>query len=90
MRILFAGDEHPYSAYALKEVVRLAMNTWADVTLLGVLPELPPGEEGESPPLAPYSSPASSPTALPGGFPGELEKRNPLMPPRNASLNGCP
>jgi nucleotide-binding universal stress UspA family protein len=38
MKILFAGDEQPYSAYALKEVVRLAMNTWADVTLLAVSP----------------------------------------------------
>jgi nucleotide-binding universal stress UspA family protein len=36
MKILFAGDEHPYSAFALKEVMRLAMNTWADVTLLAV------------------------------------------------------
>ena len=36
MKILFAGDEHPYSAYALNEVVRLATNTWADVTLLAV------------------------------------------------------
>ncbi len=36
MRILFAGDENPYSAFALKELIRLAMNTWADVTLLGV------------------------------------------------------
>jgi nucleotide-binding universal stress UspA family protein len=38
MKILFAGDEHPYSAYALKEVIRLALNTWADVTLLAVSP----------------------------------------------------
>ncbi len=36
MRILFAGNEHPYSAYALKETIRLAKNTWADVTLLGI------------------------------------------------------
>jgi nucleotide-binding universal stress UspA family protein len=36
MKILFAGDEYPYSAYALNEVVRLATNTWADVTLLAV------------------------------------------------------
>ena len=36
MRILFAGDEYPYSEYALKETIKLAMNTWADVTLLGV------------------------------------------------------
>jgi nucleotide-binding universal stress UspA family protein len=48
MRILFAGDEHPYSAYALKEAARLAMNTWADVTLLGVHPG-PPAGEGEAP-----------------------------------------
>jgi nucleotide-binding universal stress UspA family protein len=38
MRVLFAGDEQPYSAYALKEAARLARNTWADVTLLGVQP----------------------------------------------------
>ncbi len=36
MKILFAADEQPYSAYALKEVTRLALNTWADVTILGV------------------------------------------------------
>ncbi len=36
MRILFAGDEHPYSEFALNETMKLAMNTWADVTLLGV------------------------------------------------------
>jgi nucleotide-binding universal stress UspA family protein len=36
MRILFAGDEQPYSEYALKESAKLAMNTWADVTLLGL------------------------------------------------------
>jgi hypothetical protein len=39
MRVLFAGDEEHYSEYALKEVVRLATNTWADVTLLGVVAE---------------------------------------------------
>ncbi len=36
MRILFAGDEHGYSEYAIKETAKLAMNTWADITLLGV------------------------------------------------------
>lgn len=39
MRILFVGDEHPYSAYALKKVIELARHTWADVTLLGVCSE---------------------------------------------------
>jgi hypothetical protein len=34
---LFAGDEQHYSEFAMKEVVRLAMNTWADVTFLGVV-----------------------------------------------------
>ncbi len=36
MKILFAADEEAYSAYALKEVTRLALNTWADVTIMGV------------------------------------------------------
>ncbi len=35
MRILFAGDEYPNSEYALKETIKLAMNTWADMTLAG-------------------------------------------------------
>ena len=35
MNILFVGDEQPYSEFALNEVIRLAINTWADVTLLG-------------------------------------------------------
>ncbi|HMK34792.1 MAG TPA: universal stress protein [Desulfomonilaceae bacterium] len=42
MRILFAGDRHPYSEYALKETMKLAKNTWADVTLLGVEPASSP------------------------------------------------
>ncbi len=45
MRILFAGDEHPYSEYALKETVKLAMNTWADVTLLGISQATNPVED---------------------------------------------
>jgi nucleotide-binding universal stress UspA family protein len=36
MRILVAVDQHPYSAHVVKDVARLAGNTWADVTLLGV------------------------------------------------------
>jgi nucleotide-binding universal stress UspA family protein len=52
MKILFAGDEHPYSAYALQQVVRLAMNTWADVTLLAVSPAEAAAKPGESQPLA--------------------------------------
>jgi nucleotide-binding universal stress UspA family protein len=36
MRILFAADEQPYSAFALTELTKLAMNTLADVTILGV------------------------------------------------------
>ncbi len=42
MRILFAGDRHPYSEYALKETIKLAKNTWADVTLLGIEPASSP------------------------------------------------
>jgi nucleotide-binding universal stress UspA family protein len=58
MKILFAGDEQPYSAYALKEVLRLALNTWADVTLLAVSPGSPvqepegPGAVASDQPLA--------------------------------------
>ena len=36
MRILVALDTNPYSKYVVHEVAKLAMNTWADVTLLGV------------------------------------------------------
>lgn len=36
MKILFAADEQPYSAFALNELAKLAMNTLADVTILGV------------------------------------------------------
>jgi len=36
MRILVAADENPYSDFAVHEAAKLAINTWADVTLLGV------------------------------------------------------
>ena len=36
MRILLAVDQHPYSAHVVKDVAKLAGNTWADVTLVGV------------------------------------------------------
>jgi nucleotide-binding universal stress UspA family protein len=49
MKILFAGDEHPYSAYALNEVIRLAMNTWADVTLMTVAPGDTPAPRPDHP-----------------------------------------
>ena len=39
MRILVAVDQHPYSVFALEEVAQLALNTWADVTLIGVGPQ---------------------------------------------------
>jgi nucleotide-binding universal stress UspA family protein len=45
MQILFAADEQPYSAYALTEVTRLALNTWADVTILGVSATPPEPEQ---------------------------------------------
>ncbi len=52
MKILFAGDAHPYSAYALNEVIRLAANTWADVTLLAVSPAEAAAQPIEDYPLA--------------------------------------
>lgn len=42
MRILVAIDKNPYSAHAVSEVARLAANTWANVTLLGVQTKVPP------------------------------------------------
>lgn len=38
MRILVAADHNPYTQYAVRETAKLAINTWADVTLLGVYP----------------------------------------------------
>ncbi|MBW2014158.1 MAG: universal stress protein [Deltaproteobacteria bacterium] len=40
MRILVAVDQHPYSAHVVKDVAKLAGNTWADVTLVGVGPKM--------------------------------------------------
>ncbi|MCL4503198.1 MAG: universal stress protein [Deltaproteobacteria bacterium] len=48
MKILFAADEQPYSAYALREVTRLALNTWADVTIVGVIASGVPDPDAES------------------------------------------
>jgi nucleotide-binding universal stress UspA family protein len=36
MRILVAVDQNMYSAHAVEEISKLALNTWADVILLGV------------------------------------------------------
>ena len=38
MRILAAFDSHSYSAGIVSEVAKLAVNTWADVTMLAVQP----------------------------------------------------
>ncbi|MFQ5484738.1 MAG: universal stress protein [Desulfobacterales bacterium] len=40
MRILFVVDQNRYSARIIPQVVRLAMNTWSDITLLGVQPKI--------------------------------------------------
>jgi nucleotide-binding universal stress UspA family protein len=48
MRILFVADEEPHTAYALEELARLSLNTWADVILLGVSPDLPGSLEQNS------------------------------------------
>jgi len=39
MNILIAVDQNPYSSHAVNEVARLAANTWANVSLLGVQPK---------------------------------------------------
>ncbi|MBU2550064.1 MAG: universal stress protein [Proteobacteria bacterium] len=38
MQILVAVDHNPYSSHAVDEVAKLAANTWANVSLLGVEP----------------------------------------------------
>ena len=38
MRILAAIDPYPYSVLAVEEAAKLALNTWADVTMLAVAP----------------------------------------------------
>ncbi|MCB2190623.1 MAG: universal stress protein [Deltaproteobacteria bacterium] len=38
MRILVALDQDPRSAHTLSQVTRLLVNTWANVTLLGIVP----------------------------------------------------
>jgi nucleotide-binding universal stress UspA family protein len=43
MRILVAIDQHPYSTGTVDVVAELAANTWANVTILGVLPKRSPG-----------------------------------------------
>jgi nucleotide-binding universal stress UspA family protein len=42
MKILVAVDQNPYSAKTAKVVAKLAENTWANVTILGVLPRRSP------------------------------------------------
>ncbi len=56
MRILVAVDQHPYSAHVVKDVAKLAGNTWADLTLLGVGPKVtnidsPSNKSGKELPL---------------------------------------
>ncbi len=36
MKILVALDNNPYNLYVVHEAAKLAMNTWADITLLGI------------------------------------------------------
>ena len=51
MKILFAADTHPYSAHALEVLSQLAENTWADVTILGVVAVRPGAESMNDDPL---------------------------------------
>ena len=50
MKILVAVDQNPYSAHAVVEVARLAANTWANVSLLGVQSKSAPAQTaGDAP-----------------------------------------
>jgi len=48
MRILLAVDQHPYSTHAVRLVAGLAMNTWADITILGLQPKRKTGDNKSS------------------------------------------
>jgi nucleotide-binding universal stress UspA family protein len=48
MRILVGIDQNPYSAHTVNEVARLAANTWANVTLLGLQTKASLSEESSS------------------------------------------
>jgi len=48
MQILVGIDQNPYSAHTVNEVARLAANTWANVTLLGLQTKASLSEEGSS------------------------------------------
>ncbi|MEJ2023793.1 MAG: universal stress protein [Deltaproteobacteria bacterium] len=48
MQILVGIDQNPYSAHTVSEVARLAANTWANVTLLGLQTKASFSEEGSS------------------------------------------
>ncbi len=41
MKILLGLDDQPYSRFAVRQAARLASNTWADVTLLASIGEVP-------------------------------------------------
>ena len=49
MQILVAVDQNSYSAHAVVEVARLAANTWANVSLLGVQSRNVPAPAGAGP-----------------------------------------
>ena len=49
MRILCAVDENSYSEFAIKETARLAVNTWANVTIMGISPQPIPASKGAAP-----------------------------------------
>jgi nucleotide-binding universal stress UspA family protein len=48
MRILVAVDQNQYSAHAVRQVAGLAMNTWADITLLGLQPKKRTGADASA------------------------------------------
>lgn len=70
MKIIVAVDQKPYSAHAVDEVAKLAANTWANVTLLGVQAKMP--SKNESP--AGLSSGFTLDDPLPSALQGYRER----------------
>jgi len=64
MKILVAVDQNPYSAHAVVEVARLAANTWANVSLLGVQSKSAPAQTAGDAPAGRNTADGPVPRAL--------------------------
>ena len=64
MKIIVAVDQNPYSSRAVSEVAKLAANTWANVSLIGVQPKNALGKNQSVSQIDPASAIGPVPQAL--------------------------